>query len=103
MPKKPAPDALTPEAVGDLENYYDDQLQELRERILTDLARIDDEYRQADKRIKDFNVRKQQLMQERAERARVLRALKHELHQRMRVDGAAPTRNRAGRLLRPVR
>lgn len=96
MPKRPAPDRLDLSKLGDLENYYDDELASVREALILDLARIEDEARQADARIKAFNVRKQALNEERAARARTIRAVKHELSQRLRAD-AAPTRRRTAR------
>jgi hypothetical protein len=95
MPKRPAPERLDLDQLGDLENYYDDELADVREKLIADVARIEDENRQADARIKAFNVRKQELNQQRAERARAIRAVKHELSQRMRVD--TPMRRRAAR------
>lgn len=84
--RKPAPDRLDLEQLGDLENYYDDELAEVREKLITDIARIEQENRVLDGRIKEFNKRKQELAHERAERSRAIRSVKHELSQRTRTN-----------------
>lgn len=86
MPKKPAPDALNLAKLGKLENYTDDEIAELRERLIDDVARIERESVQLQERISELNRRRSDLQHERAERAKALRAAKHELHQRNRGD-----------------
>jgi hypothetical protein len=88
--RKPAPDRLDLDQLGELENYYDDELADVREKLIDDIARIEQENRVIDGRIKEFNRRKQELAHERAERSKAIRAVKHELHQRLRPD--APQR-----------
>ena len=95
--RKPAPVRLDLEQLGDLENYYDDELADVREKLITDIARIEQENRVIDGRIKEFNKRKQELAHERAERSRAIRAVKHELHQRLRTDSPQRQRHAAGR------
>ena len=95
--RKPAPVRLDLEQLGDLENYYDDELADVREKLITDIARIEQENRVIDGRIKEFNKRKQELTHERAERSRAIRAVKHELTQRLRTDSPQRQRHAAGR------
>ena len=65
---KPAPDRLDLAQLGDLENYYDDELANVREKLIDDIARIEQENRVIDGRIKEFNRRKQERAHERAPR-----------------------------------
>ena len=99
MPKasKPAPDRLDLDQLGELENYYDDELADVREKLIDDIARIEQENRVIDGRIKEFNRRKQELAHERAERSKAIRAVKHELSQRLRNDSPQRQRRAVGR------
>lgn len=81
---------LSREHVGDLSGYAEDELANLRELVILDLSRLDDEVRQADRRIKAFNQRKQELAHERAERGALIRAIKHQLSQRSRGMTSPP-------------
>ena len=90
--RKPAPVRLDLDQLGELVNYYDDELADVREKLITDIARIEQENRVIENRIKEFNKRKQELAHERAERSRAIRAVKHELHQRLRNN--SPQRQR---------
>lgn len=94
---KPAPDRLDLDQLGELENYYDDELADVREKLIDDIARIEQENRVIDGRIKEFNRRKQELAHERAERSKAIRAVKHELHQRLRNDSPQRQRRAVGR------
>jgi chromosome segregation ATPase len=94
---KPAPDRLDLEQLGELENYYDDELADVREKLIDDIARIEQENRVIDGRIKEFNRRKQELAHERAERSKAIRAVKHELSQRLRNDSPQRQRRAVGR------
>lgn len=91
-PKKPKPFAV-PE-LSKLDHYRDDELYDLREQLLADITRIEGERRQADERIKAFNIRKQELDEERADRARAIRAVKHMLNQRQRGHVATAPRGK---------
>jgi hypothetical protein len=95
--RKPAPDRLNLDQLGELENYYDDELADVREKLIDDIARIEQENRVIDGRIKEFNRRKQELAHERAERSKAIRAVKHELSQRLRNDSPQRQRRVAGR------
>ena len=95
--RTPDAERLDLDQLGDLENYYDDELVDVRETLITDITRIEQENRAIDSRIKEFNMRKQELAHERAERSRAIRAIKHELHQRMRNDSPQRQRRAAGR------
>lgn len=77
MPKRA--DDLSLEALGNLANYDHDELAQLREKCIDDLARIDQEGRHHDRKIKEHNQAKNDLMHTRAQRGKALRALKHEL------------------------
>jgi hypothetical protein len=94
---KPAPDRLDLDQLGELENYYDDELADVREKLIDDIARIEQENRVIDGRIKEFNRRKQELAHERAERSKAIRAVKHELSQRLRNDSPQRQRRAVGR------
>ena len=94
---KPAPDRLDLAQLGDLENYYDDELAGVREKLIADIARIEQENRVVDGSIKEFHRRKQELAHERAERSKAIRAVKHELHQRLRNDSPQRQRRAVGR------
>lgn len=87
-------DDLSRDKIGDLSTYAEDELANLRELLILDLTRIDDEGKLADRRIKAFNQRKQELAHERAERASMLRAIKHQLSQRTRVGLTSAPRGR---------
>lgn len=80
MPRRPP--ELDLAALGDLTLYSEEELSQLREKLIDDLSRIDEENKQADKRIKAFNMRKQELMEERADRARAIRAIKDVVNRR---------------------
>lgn len=95
--RKPAPDRLDLDRLGELENYYDDELADVREKLIDDIARIEQENRVLDGRIKEFNRRKQELAHERAERSKAIRAVKHELSQRLRNDSPQRQRRAVGR------
>ena len=95
--RKPAPDRLDLDQLGELENYYDDELADVREKLIDDIARIEQENRVIDGRIKEFNRRKQELAHERAERSKAIRAVKHELSQRLRNDSPQRQRRAVGR------
>ena len=95
--RNPAPDRLDLDLLGELENYYDDELADVREKLIDDIARIEQENRVIDGRIKEFNRRKQELAHERAERSKAIRAVKHELSQRLRNDSPQRQRRAVGR------
>ena len=95
--RKPAPDRLDLDQLGELENYYDDELADVREKLIDDIARIEQENRVIDGRIKEFNRRKQELAHERAERSKAIRAVKHELSQRLRNNSPQRQRRAVGR------
>ena len=95
--RPPDSERLALDQLGDLENYYDDELTDVRETLIIDLTSIEQENRAIDGRIKELNMRKQELAHERAERSRVIRAIKHELHQRMRNDSPQRQRRVTGR------
>jgi hypothetical protein len=80
--KKPKAESLELEDLGSLENYADDELVWLREKLIADVERIHQESAQAQKRIKELNHSRHLLQEEAARRARALRAVKHQLTQR---------------------
>jgi uncharacterized protein YeeX (DUF496 family) len=84
------PPELDLEALGDLTLYSDDELSALREKLIDDISRIEGEAKQCDKRIKDFNIRKQELQQERADRSRAIRAVRNVVMQRSRLPVTPP-------------
>lgn len=94
----PRPPELSADAIGDLTLYSEDELARLREKLIDDISRIEQENRQCDKRIKDFNVRKHELQQERADRSRTIRAVRHTLMQRQRADVQSAPRARLRRV-----
>ena len=96
-PQKTDSERLDLDQLGDLENFYDDELVDARENLITDIAGIEQENRSIEARIKELNMRKQELAHERAERSRAIRAIKHELSQRMRSDSPQRQRRAAGR------
>lgn len=106
-PKKSARDLLASDALGNLQNYDHDELAALREKLIEDLSRIDQEQRHHDEAIKFHNVAKQGLTQQRADRGRALRAIRHELSLRGRPErDSVPTtlvaqRGSRRRMLRP--
>ena len=79
------PPELDLDALGDLTLYSDQELSQLREKLIDDVDRIEQERKRCDKRIKDFNIRKAELDQERANRARALRAIRDVRHRRQYV------------------
>ena len=96
-PQKTDSERLDLDQLGDLENFYDDELVDARENLITDIAGIEQENRGIEARIKELNMRKQELAHERAERSRAIRAIKHELSQRTRSDSPQRQRRAAGR------
>jgi hypothetical protein len=98
--KKPKAESLKLEDLGNLDNYEDDELVWLREKLIADVERIQSESAHHAKRIAELNRARNDLQREQAERARALRAVKHTLHQRARNEGpilSAPVeRRRAG-------
>ena len=73
---------LTLDALGDLSARNDEELLWLRERLIMDVERIQQESAQAQEEIKNLNRRRHELKAESAQRARALRAVKHVLRQR---------------------
>lgn len=90
----PRPPELSLDAIGDLTLYREEELADLYEKLLDDIARIEEENRRCDKRIKDFNMRKQELIQERADRSRAIRAIRNVRHQRARAEVLTPPRGK---------
>jgi hypothetical protein len=80
--KKPKSESLELEDLGSLDNYSDDELVWLREKLISDVERIHQESAQAQKRIKELNHSRHLLQEEAARRARALRAVKHQITQR---------------------
>lgn len=95
MPKRADPLAL--DALGNLANYDTDELTELREKYIADLERIDQEGRHHDRKIREHNVAKNDLMHQRGQRGKALRALKHELSLRGRPEPVRTTLVARGR------
>jgi hypothetical protein len=85
MPKN-RPDNLTLDAIGHLDEYGDDELLVVREKLIADIERIHQESAHHAKRIRELNVARHNLAQTGAERGRALRAIKNELSQRQRQD-----------------
>lgn len=88
MPK-PKKDQLLLEELGNLASYDEDELAELREKLHGAYAQTERDAATIRGRIKEFNVRLAELDKERADRAKALRAVKHELAQRLRVPSPA--------------
>lgn len=84
MGKKLKAESLALEDLGPLENYDDDKLLWLRERLIADVERIQAESAVHAKRISEHNQARNGLQREQAERARALRAVKHTLFLRSR-------------------
>jgi predicted nuclease with TOPRIM domain len=84
--------SLELEDLGKLENYADEELLWVREKLIADVERIQGESAHHAKRIKELNQARHQLQEEAARRARALRAVKHTLSQRQRPSGEWPSR-----------
>lgn len=98
MPKLPKAPALNVEDLGDLAQYSEDELVRLREKLIDNERRIQQESVHLAKRIKEINQARSDLQHELAENARSMRAVKHTLGQRARQEqlsiASAPARAR---------
>lgn len=87
--KKPQPESLDLEDLGNLDAYSEDELIWTREKLIMDVERIQTESAEHAKRIAELNRARNDLQREQAARARALRAVKHTLHQRAREERPA--------------
>jgi len=101
VPKTPKPESLAVEDLGDLSRYSADELHHLREKLIANEGRIHQESTHLQRRLKEINQARNDLQHELAENARSMRAVKHVLGQRTRMDirpgQAKPVRSRVAR------